>query len=142
MALLTRFGSLGVLCALFALATSGCGGEDPVDDDDDGGGGSSSGGSSGGGSSGGGSSGTGGGGTRWKCFDDTMYDQCDCQSLGPNEDWINETKGAVEVARCPAYELCVTYYDTFFEVNGCSCGASDLMPFDATNVMPVGSCPP
>jgi hypothetical protein len=116
-----RIGSLGVLCVFFALATAGCGG-----DDEDGGGGG----------------GGGGGGARWKCYDDTMFGQCDCQNLPPGDDWINSGKGIVEVASCPAYQMCVTYYDAFFEVDGCSCGETGLMPLDAMNIMPVASCPP
>ena len=79
------------------------------------------------------------GGGRWKCFDDTAFGQCDCAELAPGDDWDSS---GTEVDECPRYTTCVRYYDTFFESEGCSCGAPDLMPPDATDIEAVADCPP
>jgi hypothetical protein len=78
-------------------------------------------------------------GTRWKCFDDTSFGQCDCLELGPGDEWDSS---GTEVDECPTYAACVRYYDGFFESNGCSCGPTNLMPPDATDLEAVASCPP
>jgi len=78
------------------------------------------------------------GGGEWKCFDDPGY-ECDCEFLPPGENWSSDGD---EVSSCPTYPLCVKYYDTFFELDSCACGPSDFMPFDATDIEPVATCPP
>jgi hypothetical protein len=117
MALVSGFGRAGILCGLVALAAAGCGGGDDDSADD-------------------------GGGAKWKCYDNTTFAECDCYNLPPGELYEDQTEGSREVSSCPSYELCLKYYDTFFEWDACACGASDLMPLDAMDIQTVSACPP
>jgi hypothetical protein len=114
MALVKWLGRWGVLCGLFGLAAIGCGGDED----------------------------SGGAGAKWKCFDNTLYGECQCYSLPPGESYEDQSDGVREVSSCPSYELCLKYYDTFFEWDACSCGASDMMPLDPMDIRMVAACPP
>jgi hypothetical protein len=115
MALVKRFGCRGILCVLLGFATFGCG-----DDEED----------------------ADGGGANWTCFDNAAYGECGCYAVPPGEVYEDQTQGAMEVSSCPSYQLCLKYYDVFFEWDACSCGASDMMPLDAMDIQSVSACPP
>lgn len=118
MALAKWFGRRGIFCVLVGFATLGCGDDDDKDTD------------------------TNGGGATWTCFNNPTYGDCQCYAVPPGEQYEDVSDGAVEVSSCPSYERCLKYYDSFFEWDGCSCGASDMMPLDAMDIQTVSACPP
>jgi hypothetical protein len=77
---------------------------------------------------------------RWRCYEDASGT---CECLG--SEWQVDGDSITEVNECTGYEMCLFYYDDFFEETFCECGGADYMPRaqdeDISDLQMVESCP-
>lgn len=79
-------------------------------------------------------------GKSWRCYEDTSGT---CECLG--SEWQVDSDSVTEVDECTGYEMCLYYYDEFFEETFCECGGADYTPSaqdeDISDLQVVESCP-
>lgn len=85
--------------------------------------------------------------SRWQCYSVAFDNTCECYEIEPGTVFDYEGSGIEEVKDCGGYEVCMSYYDTFFEENRCDCGPMGFMPGlgisedDIENLTVVETCP-
>jgi hypothetical protein len=116
---LSTLAAIGLLGT--ALLTTACGGGSDDDDNDN--------------------------SSRWQCYSVAFDDTCECYEIEPGSSFDYEGSGIEEVEDCGGYEVCMSYFDSFFEENRCDCGPVGFMPGlgfgedDIVDLTVVEACP-